>query len=67
MKINSLKIRLLMAEKGLTQTALSERCGGFTKQNLSLMLSRGSCSDINLVRIANALGVSAQEIMKEVQ
>jgi DNA-binding Xre family transcriptional regulator len=66
MKINSLKIRLLMAEKGLTQTALSERCG-IAGQNVSAMLARGSCSDISLVRIANALGVSAQEIMKEVQ
>lgn len=66
MKINSLKLRLIMAERGITQTALSERCG-VSRQNINTMLSRGSCSDINLVRIANALGVSAQEIMKEVQ
>lgn len=64
MKIDSLKIKLLMGEQDLTQTDLAEKCG-ISRQNVSSTLARGTCSNGKAVKIAAALGVPAQEIIKE--
>lgn len=64
MKIDSLKINLLLAEQGLTQAALSSKCG-VSRQSISTLLGRGTCSPVKLGKLANALGVDPREIIKE--
>ena len=64
MKIDSFKIKLLLAEQGITQAVLAERCG-ISRQNVSVMLGRGSCSIATAGKLAKGLGVEIQEIIKE--
>lgn len=64
MRIDSIKIKLLMAELEINQTELSERIG-VARQNISVMLGRGTCSIANVGKISKALGVDAREIIKE--
>lgn len=64
MKIDSVKIKLLMAEQEMNQTVLAERCGS-SRQNVSILLARGTCSTVKVGKIAKALGVSVAEIAKE--
>lgn len=64
MRIDSIKIKLLMAEQGITQTVLADRCG-VSRQNISQALARGTCSTVKLGKLAGALGVSVREIIKE--
>lgn len=64
MRIDSIKIKLLMAEQEINQTELAERCG-IARQNISQMLARGTCSIAKVSKIAKALGVDARDIIKE--
>ena len=64
MKINSIKIKLLLAERGMNQTVFSVKCG-ISRQNLSTILLRGTCSAVTAGRLAKALGVPVAEIVKE--
>lgn len=64
MKLDSIKIRLILVQKQMTQTDLAERCG-IARQNISLTLSRGTCSPSKAAKLADALGVPAREIIKE--
>lgn len=64
MRIDSIAIKLLLAEKGMTQTILSERCG-VSRQNISCLLARGTCSAVNAGKLAKALDVDVREIIKE--
>lgn len=64
MRIDSIKIKLLMAEQELTQAALAKKCG-IARQNISAVLARGTCSIAKVGKIAKALGVDVREIIKE--
>lgn len=64
MRIDSIKIKLLMAEQGINQNTLAEKCG-LSRQNISLTLSRGTCHPVKAAKLANALGASVREIIKE--
>lgn len=64
MKIDSFKIKLMLAEQGITQSILAERCG-ISRQNVSAMLGRGTCSIATVGKLAKGLGVDVQEISKE--
>ena len=64
MRIDSIKIKLLMAEQEINQSGLAERCG-ISRQNISAMLARGTCSIAKVGKLAKALGVSVAEIVKE--
>ena len=64
MRIDSIKIRLLMVEQEIKQADLAERCG-YARQNLSAKLARGTCSAASASKIAEALGVPVREIIKE--
>lgn len=64
MRIDSIKIKLLLAEREMTQSDLAEKCG-LARQNISITLSRGTCSPAKAAKLAAALGVPAQEIIKE--
>lgn len=64
MRINSIKIKLFMAEQEINQTILAARAG-VSRQNISTILTRGTCSIANAGKLAKALGVDVSEIVKE--
>ncbi len=64
MKIDTTQVKILQAEQGLTQKTIAEKAG-ISRQGLSIILQRGTCSPHNLKRIADALGVQPIEIVKE--
>lgn len=64
MRLDNIKIKLLMAELEINQTVLAEKVG-VSRQNISLMLCRGTCSIVNAGRLAKALGVDVREIVRE--
>lgn len=63
MKINVHKIKLILAEREMTQTDLAERCG-ISKQFLSTILTRGTCEPKTVGKLANGLGIPPEEITK---
>ncbi|MBD5130471.1 MAG: helix-turn-helix transcriptional regulator [Ruminococcaceae bacterium] len=64
MTINTTKIDLLKAELRLTNIALAER-SGISRQSISTILQRGTCSPINAGKLAAGLGVPVSEIIKK--
>jgi len=66
MDIDVLKIKILMAEKGITQSKVADKCA-LTHQHVSKVLTRGRCTPITAGKIAAGLGVHVSEIIKEVQ
>jgi DNA-binding Xre family transcriptional regulator len=63
MYINTRKIRVALAEKGMTQANLSQK-SGISKQNLSIILKKGRCHEITAGKIASALGIQVEQIME---
>lgn len=64
MKLNTWKIKLLMAEKEMNQVDLAVKIG-VSRQQVNEMLSRETCSLKTLGRIAKALDTQVAEIIKE--
>lgn len=64
MELNTMKIKLLLAEQEMNQIDLAKKCG-MTRQQISEILSRKSCSLKILGKIAKAVGASVDEIVKE--
>lgn len=64
MRLNVLRIKVIMAEKELTQNTVAEEAG-FAKQSLSLMFSKGKCSVVSAGKIAKALKVPVSDIILE--
>ena len=64
MRIDSIKIKLLMAEQGMNLSTLAALCG-IARQNISAMLTRGTCSITKVGKLAEALGDKPAEIIKE--
>ena len=64
MRIDSIKIKLIMAEQEINQAKLAEQCG-VARQNISVMLARGSASPAKVNQLASILGVPARELVKE--
>lgn len=64
MKIDSKKIKSLIAEKEMTLSAFAESIE-MTKQGLSVILSKGSCGTVNAGKIAKGLNIPVQQIIKE--
>lgn len=63
MKIDSLRVRLILAECRMTQKELSKRCG-ISRQNISSILRKGRCSPITAGKIAAGLGVPVHDIIE---
>lgn len=66
MKLNTSKIMQLLAEQGLTKSELSTK-SGVSRQQISVILGRGSCTPITAGKLAVGLGVPVAEIMEGVQ
>ena len=64
MQISKQRVQALMVEQKLTAKNLAQKIG-MMPQNFSGILSRGSCRPITAARIAEGLGVSVSEIVKE--
>lgn len=64
MGLNTRKIKIILAQKEMNQSNLAKKCG-MRPQALSEILSRGTCTLKTIGKIANAMGVSVTEIVKE--
>lgn len=64
MRISRRKIQIFMAGAEMNIKKIAERIA-MKPQNLSTILSRGTCRPETAVRIANALGVAVTEILAE--
>lgn len=63
MNINGTKLELLTAANGMTFSKLSE-LSGISRQSISTIKMRGTCSAKSLVKLACALGVDVEELME---
>ena len=64
MKIDTHKIKLILAEQEMTRAELAERCG-ISRQNISTILTRGTCELKTAGKIAKGLDIPVAEIAKE--
>lgn len=64
MTINTLRIETLLAEKGMTKSALAPLCG-ISRQNISTIIRRGTCEPKTAGKLAAGLGVQVTDIIKE--
>lgn len=64
MKLNTTKIALILADRELTRAALAEMCG-ISRQNISTILTRGTCEPKTAGKLAKGLGIDPAEIIKE--
>lgn len=64
MQINTNKVQVLLAELGMSKTDLAAK-SGICRQNISIILGRGTCTPATAGKIAKALGVPVAEIVKE--
>lgn len=63
MKINSMKIELLLAERQLTRKDYAALCG-ISRQSLSTILRRGTCELPTAGKLAAGLGLRVEEIVR---
>lgn len=64
MTINTTRIELMLAERGMTRTALAASCG-ISRQNISTIVRRGTCNPLTAAKLAAGLGVPVADIIKE--
>ena len=64
MKLNTTKIALILADREMTRAALAEACG-ISRQNVSTIMTRGTCEPKTVGKLAKGLGVDASELIKE--
>lgn len=64
MKINTRLIKLALAEQRMTQLVLAER-SGISRQSISTILTRGTCSAVSAGRLAEGLGIKVEDITTE--
>lgn len=64
MKLDKHKILQILAERGMTRAALAKACG-ISRQNISTILTRGTCEPRTAGKLAKGLDVPVSEIVKE--
>lgn len=62
MKLNQLKVKLLLAKQLISQADLADKAG-ISRQTLSAVMNGRNCRPELLGRIAKALGVEPEEII----
>lgn len=60
------QIERILAEKGLTKTALSVVCG-ISRQGVSVVMKRGTCRPQTAQKLAAGLGVPLDEIIYQTE
>lgn len=63
MNIDVHKIKLMLAENGLTFTTFAEKCG-VSRQSISTIMARGTCSPITAGKLAKGIGLTVAEITR---
>ena len=63
MRISKEKFELLLARNDLSMRELAER-SGISRQNISTIKLRGTCTPKTAARLANGLNVDVTEIME---
>lgn len=63
-EIEVLKVRMLCAQRTITLKELAN-LAGINPQNLSVILHRGTCRPVTAGRIASALNIPVEQIVKE--
>lgn len=64
MTINTVIIKLLLAERDMTQAELASK-SGMSRQSVSTVLTRGTASPKTVGRLAAGLGVRPRDIIDE--
>lgn len=64
MKIDVTKIHIYLAEKDMNQSAFAEKCG-ISRQNLSSIIQRGTCTAKTAGKLATGLDIHVSELIKE--
>ena len=64
MTINTQRIEATLAERGLTKAEFAACCG-ISRQNVSTIIRRGTCSPVNAGKLARGLGVPVTDIIRE--
>lgn len=64
MTINTQRLEVMLAERGLTKAALAESCG-ISRQNVSTILRRGTAEPKTIGKLAAGLGVPVTDIIKK--
>ena len=64
MRISTDKVEMILAEKQMSKTALSES-SGISRQTISTIIQRGTCKPITAGRIAAGLGVTVETILPQ--
>ena len=63
MTISAIKIETMLAERGMTRTALAGACG-ISRQNISTIIRRGTCEPKTAGKLAAGLGVPVTDILE---
>ena len=63
-RLDTMLVKKRMGDKRMTNTELA-RLMGISRQAVSMMMGRGTCSHINAALIADALGMEFEDIVKE--
>ena len=64
MTINTQRLEVMLAERGLTKAALAASCG-ISRQNVSTIIRRGTCEPRTAGKLAAGLGVPVTDIIKK--
>lgn len=64
MNLNVNKIKLVLAEKGMLLQELAAQ-SGISRQSVSTVMARGTCSIVTAGKLAKGLGLSVTEIVRE--
>ena len=64
MKISTAGIEVLLAERGMTKGALAS-ASNLSRQSVSVILARGTCSTQTAGKLAAGLGVKVSDIVME--
>lgn len=64
MRIDVNKVKIILAEREMTRSALAALCG-ISRQNISTILTRGTCEPKTAGKLAKGLGIPVDELVKE--
>lgn len=64
MRLNEIKMQIKMGEEGMNIRMLSER-SGVSRQTISCIKAGKSCSPVIAYKLADALGMSMEELLKQ--
>lgn len=62
MKINLFAVEAILAERGMTKAELAHK-SGFSRQNLSTIIHRGTCEPKTAGKLARGLNVPLEKIV----